>query len=1404
MPRRYFNWKLAIVLVIGLVVLAVTAYGLRQWQRTRRAERGFELGIQAYNEHRWEEAAQYLGRYIGLRRGDTAALLKYAEAQLNIRPLRSANLKQAVDAYRVVLRADKSNTEAAMQLTQIYLQLGMPGEAELIARRTLQTTSENGQTGKTGPATAFTTELRRMLAMALALQGKFDDAVKELKSIIEQHPEQVAAYETIGTLCEQRPDLTADPPAEWFNQAVDNNPSNAFAYIIRASFYLRSNNIELALADLEKAQKLDLSDAPVRLRLAQELINADLLDLAERQLSEVQKVEPENIELWRIWARLAMKEAVQQKMKWVADTGLKQLSYKSLDFLPQAAELFIQAQEYNRAYKCIKEMQEQQIRPGTTAYLQGLLAYREDKVIEAVRYLRRAQQHGQTSERVGLLLASAFSRLGDRASARGQLETLVSDNPRSLAARLALARLLMEMNNSKAAEKQALMAIQIAPKNARARLAYVRARLNSLAVDPKLQSPSEWQGLERYLDALEKAFKNPLPVKLLRFQMLVQKGEVADAQNLLEQLKKSYPDEVKLVLAEAELLITQKKPADAIAILKEAISRFPKATEPVQYLAILSADADERQLCEKVLKEALERFSRPTVVRQLGLMLAQYYAKWKQDEKEYHLLQRLIKREPNDILLKRRLLRCKAVRTEHETARQIVEDIKSLEGEDGWQWRYEKARLLFESKNFDADYHQIVSLLKENLLTNPDSQASRLLLAAAYERAGRLRLAIAAYQEALSRAPDDIGVIVPTVAALYKANEYDRADEILKRATATKPSSPQLIRLQLQSKLIHEQFDSAADILETLLADEPNNNSVCLSLALIRMQQNKFEEAQQLINKLKSHGYDSFRTRATEIELKVREGDSEQALRLCDRTVGEFKNASAYILRARTYARLGWKDQALKDLEQAASVEPDNPAVWVAESAFYNAAGKSDKAAELMEKALSLSPNNVDIQKRTVALLLAATDRQKVLRGKNLLQTALKSHPDDIGLQLLKSRSLLAEGTAPAVREAKQILEKITQVNPRITEAWILLGRLLLNEGKPARAMDIALRGLAHQPDSKPLLLLKARAEAVRSPALAIPTLKGLLELDPNDLNVVIRLAQIYTATGQSSKAVALIEKQLQNPPGQLQQHRLEIELATALYKTGQKSRAMNVLDSLCRSRSDDPAPLLAQVMLFADEGLWEPLKQKVNDWSHRHSDDTETPITAARYLSTTQKPEALRTAVELLKAVLDNDPDCLPAMNALAIALQVKGDTDQSAALYQRIIELQPDNVVAMNNLAWILAEHRGKFQKALELAQRGLKQAPNYADLIDTRGMIYLHLGRYDKAVEDFTRCLQLYPENTPAAASSHLHLAKALVKLGEKNRAMESLKKASELNSRIGGLSPADAVETQRLIKKLSEGA
>lgn len=172
MHGRYFNWKLAIVLVMGVVVLGATAFGLRQWRRTSRAEQGLILGNAAYEEHRWEEAAENLGRHIAVEQNDVPSLLKYADAQLKIRPTKRENIQQAIAAYRTVLRADKGNSEAAMRLIEVYLAMGMPGEAALIARRQSEVNPDP--------------ELRRMLGVALAGERKFSEAAVELKAVVQQ------------------------------------------------------------------------------------------------------------------------------------------------------------------------------------------------------------------------------------------------------------------------------------------------------------------------------------------------------------------------------------------------------------------------------------------------------------------------------------------------------------------------------------------------------------------------------------------------------------------------------------------------------------------------------------------------------------------------------------------------------------------------------------------------------------------------------------------------------------------------------------------------------------------------------------------------------------------------------------------------------------------------------------------------------------------------------------------------------------------------------------------------------------------------------------------------------------------------------------------------------------------
>ena len=1392
MPGRYFNWKLAIVLVISLIVLGVSAFGLRQWRRTNRAEQGLILGNKAYDEHRWEEAAEHLGSYIALERDNVSILLKYADAQLKIRPAKRNRIQQAIGSYRTILRIDRNNSEAAMKLTEIYLGIGSPGEAELIARRQLETNPDPG--------------LRRMFALALAGQRKFKEAAAELKSILQEHPEQILAYETLGQLIEQRPGDFKEMPSHWFNQAVEKNPSSPLAYIIRAGFYRRSEDLPSASADLERAEKQDLPDSVVRLRLAQELINSNALDKAEMHLVAVRETSPTEKNLWTTWAGLALKSQSKEKMLEIAETGLKELSSQPWDFMPMATELFIRCDKLEDANDCITKMYEKDISSTSVTFLRGLVASKQGNIFDAVKYWRQSLESGNKSIHVRLALASALSRLGNRQSAIHQLRTLISESPGSFEAYLALAKLLAQTGNWAETADHAARAIALSSDNQEPVLLYLQAQMQLLFTRQGDQGTVDSQmlnDLQQQLSVLAKNAEAVGEVKLLQFHFALQQGKLTEAEALIAQLKDTRLPKERIVTAEAELFTAQEKIDEAILTLNKAVEEFPESVDLVRYLAILLNRKGNQKECEASIKEALERIGVPAAQRELSLLLSQFYTLWKQKDSVYILLNTLAKQLPNDIPIKRRLLLCEQVITDSEQAQQIVNDIKSIEGQDGWQWRYEQAKVWFAREDFQNRYPQIMSLLKENMQINPSDQISHVLLARSYGRAGEMQLAISIYREILSRSPDDLSVVIPAVAALYKSRQYDEAEQVLNRVSKRKLYHPELQRLQLQSYLKRGQLDSASGILQDLIDNDPNNQTASLSLALLKIQQGDYGQASDLLDKLKILNPDSLSVSAAQIQLNIRQDKNAEALRISDDIVKSLNNASAYILRARTYATLGQTGEAVKDLDHAVSIEPDSIEVRIARSDFYRSIGQLKNASIDIKQALSLDSDNVQLQKRAIPLFLASGDREIVQEGKALLEKALESNAEDIQFRMLKARTVVVEGTAPAIENAKQILQKITEDQPEITDAWVLLGEIAMKQGQPGKAMEAALGGLAYGPNNRSLLLLKARAEAAKSPVLAIPTLKLLHELEPNNLGTVVLIANTYIKIGEPNKAVNLLREQLTICDVSARR-KCNIALAVALYKSGNKAEAQKEFDSLLESEPNDPDPLLAQVQLLKDDKDWSKLNEKVVNWYAKHPADSSTPSNIARDLMLHEDNLARKTAEDILRMILKEDPDCAKAMNVLAILLQISGRPEESAKLYQRLLELEPDNIIAMNNLAWIMSEVQGKHQQALDLAQKGLKIAPKYYDLIDTRGVIYYRLGEFDKAIRDFNECLKLYPGVTPTSIGTRFYLARALAELGQKAKAIQYLKEAIELESPTSGLSTADLAEAQSLLNQLKEGS
>ena len=1422
MATRYFNWKLATVLMVGTCIFAVAVYALHRWQVNTRAIRALPLGDAAYARQDWDEAALQYGKYISVDMENLDILLKFADAQLKKRPLTPNNVQSAVTAYRTVLRLDGRNTKAAERLMEVYLwpssdrPEGLPGEAKQIADRYLENGDDVG--------------IRRMRAEALQRLRQPEAAAAELAKILKEHPEDVLSYEMMGMLAKQYPEVVNKSSALWFDDAIAQNPPSALAHIARADFRLAGNDREKALADLEQAQKCDLSDTPTRLRLVGALRNANELEKAREHLKALQAKDPTELSLWLHWAdlasvanRLAVRAndpAAQarsvEEMNTVAERGLKALEAQPWDFLPVATELLIRSGHLEEAGDRISQMRQRGIASAITAFLEGLMADKRGQLREAVTNWRKAITLGYRQPVVHRMLAEALTRLGDTQSAIGQLRLLVTDAPTDVEGHVALAQLLAQTRNWPEVLDQARQAQQLSPGPSEATLLELQARAHLLAVDtgPAAEREKAWQEIETGLTQLDKASNGALTIKLLQAQVAMMRGKLTEAAPLLNDLESKEPAKAEVTLLQADLCVAQGKMEEAKRRFQDAVAKFPQAFEPVRGLALFLDRQNQRQECELVIKESIARIQEPRWRRELGVILAEFYRQWKQDEKLDPWLSDLAAQFPSDIQPRRLLLTRAVVIQDPRKAQSLIDEIKSLEGEGGWQWRYEQARLWNRASGdeFKTFYPQSVKLLLENLVANPKDHASRVLLADTYEKANDLPLAVSTYKEASDLLPTNVPVLVRTVMALNKGKDYAEARRRLDQADRLNLHDPDLEKLRLQDDLRLGKLTSAGDALAKMVSQDPNDTDSRLSLALVRMQQKKYDEAQKMLDGVKAKMPDSMPVLSAQVSLYLQQGKAEEAIRLCDQRADKHRSAPAYLLRARTYVALNQNEKALEDFSRIIALDPKKAENWATRADFYRTIRRIAEGISDVKQARALAPDNPAIQRLAVVLFIASGNMSLIQEAETLVDKALaafqkapvanpapprpsSSEPgvpsgtenapsaEYAQLRLLKAQILMLpfRRTGPGIEEARLILREITNSQPKLVEAWQWLAQLELDQEEASKALDAALRGLAHNEGNGLLLLLKARAEKVRSPAIAASTLKQLLDGTPKNVEVLIELADAYARADRTQQAVDLLRQKMEELEGP-DRRRCEIAYAEALYANGQRAEAKSCFDALMQAEPNDPTPTMTLAQQLRREMRWTEMNQLVRRWVTAHPKDADVATTIARVLAATGDKQALAVGEDLLRMALDRHPQSIQALMLLSMMMQDAGRNEESVRLNRKILEMDPNNVIAMNNLAWVLCEEENRpdqYKEALALAGQGLKIVADYVDLLDTRGYAHYRLGDFDKAVADFKRCITLYPASSPSATTPQFHLAVTYAAMKRKTEAIMQLRTALDSN-------------------------
>jgi tetratricopeptide (TPR) repeat protein len=145
--------------------------------------------------------------------------------------------------------------------------------------------------------------------------------------------------------------------------------------------------------------------------------------------------------------------------------------------------------------------------------------------------------------------------------------------------------------------------------------------------------------------------------------------------------------------------------------------------------------------------------------------------------------------------------------------------------------------------------------------------------------------------------------------------------------------------------------------------------------------------------------------------------------------------------------------------------------------------------------------------------------------------------------------------------------------------------------------------------------------------------------------------------------------------------------------------------------------------------------------------------------------------AIEALEKARQGVPDNTNILTTLAMFYEKIGRNDIAKKTYELAIKADRNNAYALNNLAYLISESNGDLNEALTYAQTAKQKLPNFTEITDTLGWIYLKKNLTDSAIDNFKVLVVQAPQNPVY----HYHYAMALNQKGDRDSARKECQAA-----------------------------
>jgi len=475
----------------------------------------------------------------------------------------------------------------------------------------------------------------------------------------------------------------------------------------------------------------------------------------------------------------------------------------------------------------------------------------------------------------------------------------------------------------------------------------------------------------------------------------------------------------------------------------------------------------------------------------------------------------------------------------------------------------------------------------------------RLEAAVRQHRAGRLREAIAGYEELLGAAADDADVLQRLGVALAQLGQPDAAAGYLARSLDLEPNRP-AVALNL-ARALHEigREEDALRCCDRVLALNPNSAGAYRVRWAVLAALGRREEALASIGQaVRLSPADAASTADLGVALEEA-GRPHDALACFERAVTLDPGlGSAHHNIGILAARLGDHERALRSLDRALSLQPHQAAVHSNRGNALKELGSLPDALQSYDTALAIEPQNLDTLHNRAAVRMLVGRFTDALQDYDVL-IARRETPTAADL-IGRGAALVALGRS---EEALVSLQQAIYLSPGDSEAHIHHGVALLRLARLDEAVSSFDRALAIRPDLPEVLNNRGAAlVTLGRPMDALDSFLRSLVFNGSSADTHTNVGIVLKSLGRYEEARASFDRALWHKPDD---PAARFELAFLHLTLGDLKRGWPLYEARFRvpalavppPRSDAPrwdgcTPLAEKVLLVqAEQGLGDTIQ---------------------------------------------------------------------------------------------------------------------------------------------------------------------------------------------------------------------